>query len=84
MQSVNTKMDSMQTNFDDIFEKFSIAIMNDALRATKLATDDVIEIAKSVDESLHKIEINQKHMDIKYDAVVEIIGETLCQPGELE
>ena len=70
MQSMNTKMDSMQTNFDDRFEKFSTEIMNDVAKATTLATD-AIKLAKSYDERLHKIEINQKHMNVKYDGVVE-------------
>ena len=70
MESMNTKMDSMQTNFDDKFEKFSTEIMKDVVKATKLATD-AIEITKSYDERLHKIEINQKHMNVKYDGVVE-------------
>ena len=60
----------MQTNFDDKFEKFSTEIMKDVVKATKLATD-TIEITKSCDERLHKIEINQKHMNVKYDGVVK-------------
>ena len=60
----------MQTNFDDKFEKFGTDIMKDVVKAIKLATD-AIEITKSYDERLHKIGINQKHMNVKYDGVVE-------------
>ena len=54
MQSMNTKMNSMQTNNDDRFETVSTEIMSGVANATKLATD-AIELAKSYDERLHKI-----------------------------